>query len=139
MNSETTFYHDEKAGVRVTSQRLVFPSGSYNPQEVSDAAMVMMRANQGMVLALIALGALFLLFGSAQGAVMAVLGFGLIAAGMAVRLTARQQYVVRLMLNGRPVNAFWARDVQYVSAVNAAVNQAIRAAGGWRPSPRDEE
>lgn len=138
MNQETTYYANDQAGILITSQRMVFPGASYNPRDVSDAAMLPVRPNQGRVLALVATGILFLFFGASLGAAGAVLGFGLITVGMVVRLTARRQYAVRLVVEGQHVNAYAARDMEYVSNIVGAVNQAIRAAGGWRP-PRGDE
>ncbi|MBI4201488.1 MAG: hypothetical protein HY532_00035 [Chloroflexi bacterium] len=136
MDQEIVFFRDDKAGLLITEERLVFGRSSCATRDVSRVAITRVLPSQALMFTCLGIG-MVLLFLGAVFPVLALFGVMLATTGMVLRCTNRPRFVVRLTLRDEPVDAYASMDIAYLDTVIVAINRAIRAAGSWRPPPHE--
>ena len=125
VSSERTLY--DASGVRVTTSRMVFPSGRYVTRDVTSVEFVVDAEPVIGSYVVMALGAALFFYGAFTGTlwgfsgVVAILGAQL----RLLRRRTRRGYGVRITTPGGSKIAYAARDRALVEEVAAAVRQAI--------------
>ena len=125
VSSERTHY--DAFGVRVTTSRMVFPSGRYVTRDVTSVEFVVDTEPALGSYVVMALGAALFFYGAFTGTIWGFAGVVAILGAQLrlLRRRTRRGYGVRITTRAGSKIAFAARDRTLVEDVAAAVRQAI--------------
>lgn len=125
---ETTFYSEN--AVQVTSSRVVMPGATYALRNISSVRTLEFKPSHTLDIALIIIGVIILLIGASAKSAGAVL-FGLVLAGAGVALfvTKKPEYVVKLGTNAGEQDGFRSKDKLSIDKIVNAINEAIISKG----------
>lgn len=116
--NEVTFYNE--AGVLVTQSRYVTRSKTYAMRNISSVHTFEIVKSKTLPIVLIIVGALMLLSDAAR-----VVGGFILLIGVAILVSIKNEYAVRISTNSGEANSIISKDRGYVQGIVNALNEAI--------------
>jgi hypothetical protein len=116
--NETTFYQD--ASVTVTQSRYVTDSKTYTIRNISSVHVFEIVKSKKLPIALIILGCFLLLTADTR-----IFGAFLIALGVLLLFTIKNEFAVRISTNSGEANSLVSKDKTYIQNIVNALNEAI--------------
>lgn len=124
---EKTFYSDNS--VQVTSSRVVMPGTTYALRNISSVRTLVFTPSHSLDIALIVIGIIILLIGISSSAGAAFVGLILAGAGIALFMTKKPDYLVRLGTNAGEQDGIRSKDKVYIDRIVNAINESIISKG----------